>query len=124
MTRQDIEAVIKDAVEGESFYWQIFDGHCAGTEFVWLPSAKRWIYRDNDSGTVSDLSELILVISSENGDDSGMNSVNELVTVELSGGPGLWVLNDKLDSYPDDAQVFTLGDPTKDLVELDLENAE
>lgn len=128
MTRRDIEAAIKKDTQGNGLlYWNICDGYCAGTELVWLPLACRWLWHDNDQKRIGQADSLTLILSSENGDESGLNSLGELIGVEFGGGPGLWVLAGDLPEdfeLPEDAEVFTLGDPDEGLVDVPLTAAE
>lgn len=122
-SQSDLNAVFAKSEAGESFYWNVCDGGCSGTELVWLPSAKRWIYRDNDGYTVGECDSLTLVLSEEDGDESGMHCVPGLLAVELGDNRGLWVIDGSLPEdweLPEDAEVFTVCDPADGLVSVEV----
>ena len=121
-----LKALLSKAAKGESFYLRLCDGHCSGAEFCWLPHASGWSYVDSDSGVFGVVESLTLVFSSDDGDDSGLNQLPALITAELDGNTGLWVAEcdpSELDNLPDDAEVFTLGDPSLGLVDVELIDA-
>lgn len=121
-----LKALLSKAAKGESFYLRLSDGHCRGAELTWLPHFEQWVYVDNDSANVGWTESLTLIFSSADGDESGLNRAAGLITAELDGNTGLWVTDcdpSELDNLPDDAEVFTLGDPSLGLVDVELIDA-
>lgn len=117
-TANDLKAIFSKAVAGESFYWHCCDGHCRGAEIVWLPAAECWVFRDNDGNReTGEATELTLILSDIDGDESGLNRLGDLITVDFSGGSDLWVLDNLPEDFelPDDAEVFTIADPSEGL---------
>lgn len=69
---------------------------------------------------------MTLILSDEDGDESGLNSLGDIVSCELDGNTGLWVLDTDLPEdfiLPDDAEVYTVGDPTEGIAAVALEQA-
>jgi hypothetical protein len=120
-TVSDVASVIKT---GEAKHFGMCDGYCSGADFVWLESRNVWLWACHDSHRTGTIEKLYFIFSESDGDESGLNSIRDLIAAELDGNVGTWVVSELPDDFEfaDDDQIFELGDPDKGLVPVEMES--
>lgn len=118
MTTYELQTLIATSHTTGTPYLAIGDGHSATSEFCWLLVAKGWLYHDGEAGRTGVVGVLTFVFSGVDGDDSGLNAHPSVVACDLDGTRGLWVFAGEVPAgfvLPDDAEVYTLGEPARGL---------